>query len=156
MSRGYYVTQDYFIYNGKKYYSGTIILVKSNNHITHHIDSTEATFLYYLVNKQKYVIQIGNCTHYWNVDDFNNMFLGITEKRNVNINKVMQEKYDAFDKSYTFIDELYIDGLFVAWVWYIFIMAAATILKDRIGIWIFASIVFFCYRNKKLKERGHK
>ena len=34
----------------------------------------------------------------------------------------------------------------VAWIWYIVIMAVTVIFKDRIGLWILESIVFFGWK----------
>lgn len=59
-------------------------------------------------------------------------------------------------KQRTLKDELNIDGLLIAWIWYIFIMVIGTIFKGNITIWIFTSIIFFNYRNKKLREAGYK
>jgi hypothetical protein len=59
-------------------------------------------------------------------------------------------------KQRTLKDELNIDGLLIAWIWYIFIMVIGTIFKGNIAIWIFTSIIFFNYRNKKLREAGYK
>lgn len=59
-------------------------------------------------------------------------------------------------KNATLLDELNIDGLLIAWIWYIFIMAIGTIFKGNIAIWIFTSIIFFNYRSKKLREAGYK
>lgn len=56
----------------------------------------------------------------------------------------------------TLKEELSIDSLLIAWVWYIIIMAAGVLFFDRLMIWIFASLIFFSYRNNKLKERGYK
>ena len=56
----------------------------------------------------------------------------------------------------TFKEELSIDGLFVAWIWYIFIMLVLVIFNGRILGWIVASIVFFDYRNNKLRKAGYK
>ena len=39
------------------------------------------------------------------------------------------------------------DEIFVGWVWYILIMVVGTIFKDRLTIWIFASAVFFLWKN---------
>jgi hypothetical protein len=47
-----------------------------------------------------------------------------------------------------------IDGLFLGWVWYIFLMAIGTIFNGAIFIWLMISIVFFNWRAKKIKEEG--
>ena len=75
-------------------------------------------------------------------------------------NKNKQESVLSYNKDIpkknTFKDELNIDGLFIAWVWYIFIMAIGTIFYGNIVIWILASVIFFNYRKSKLKEAGYK
>jgi len=37
--------------------------------------------------------------------------------------------------------------LFVGWVWYIVIMLVGIIFKDRFAIWVFATVVFFLWKN---------
>jgi hypothetical protein len=64
--------------------------------------------------------------------------------------------YAQENKKHTLTEELSVEGLFIAWIWYIFIMVVAIIFNARIGIWLLASIIFFNYRNKKLKEAGFK
>ena len=59
-------------------------------------------------------------------------------------------------KKATFKDELNIDGMFIAWLWYVFIMLIATIFKDNIIIWTLTSLIFFHYRKTKLKEAGYQ
>jgi hypothetical protein len=39
------------------------------------------------------------------------------------------------------------DAIFVGWVWYIAIMVVGVIFKDRLMIWVFASAVFFLWKN---------
>ena len=41
----------------------------------------------------------------------------------------------------------------VAWIWYIVIMAVATIFKDRLMIWAFTSAVFFLWKNGFLRNK---
>lgn len=41
----------------------------------------------------------------------------------------------------------------VAWIWYIVIMAVATIFKDRLMIWAFVSAVFFLWKNGFLNNK---
>ena len=83
--------------------------------------------------------------------EFTQMVVGIQKAAEHIPDDIISEKQE-----YTFFDELNIDGLFLAWMWYIFIMAIATIFYARIGIWLFASVIFFSYRNNKLKEEGYK
>lgn len=39
------------------------------------------------------------------------------------------------------------DAIFVGWVWYIVIMLVGIIFKERFAIWVFASVVFFLWKN---------
>ena len=39
------------------------------------------------------------------------------------------------------------DAIFVGWVWYIVIMVVGIIFKDRLMIWVFASAIFFLWKN---------
>jgi hypothetical protein len=38
-------------------------------------------------------------------------------------------------------------GVEIGWVWYIIIMVVGTIFNDRLMIWIFASLIFFGWKN---------
>lgn len=40
-----------------------------------------------------------------------------------------------------------LDTVFVGWVWYIVIMLIGIIFKDRLLIWVFATAVFFLWKN---------
>ena len=39
------------------------------------------------------------------------------------------------------------DSIFVGWVWYIAIMLVGVIFKGRLLIWVFATLVFFAWKN---------
>lgn len=39
------------------------------------------------------------------------------------------------------------DDIFIGWVWYIVIMLVGTIFRDRLTIWVFASLIFFTWKN---------
>ena len=60
------------------------------------------------------------------------------------------------NQKHTFLQEIAIEGLLLAWMWYIFVMVIAFIFNSRIAIWILASVIFFDYRNKKLRKAGLK
>ena len=47
-----------------------------------------------------------------------------------------------------------IDGMFLGWVWYIFLMAVSIIFKSAILLWVIISVVFFNWRAKKIKKEG--
>ena len=142
--------QNYFVYNNEKYNSGTVIILRVFNCVPRNICNTKATFLYFDTEKNKYIVEIYGNTHEYTEENFYKNFRCIFVGRNNADEKCIEPKTHAMT------DELNLDGLLVAWMWYIFIMAIASIFYDRIGIWIFTSIVFFNYRHKKLKEAGYK
>ena len=148
--------QNYFVYNGKKYGTGTIFRIKELEKIyPYKRVEQSAVFISYDPETDRYMFQVGDSKNNSPGEFFWRDFVCVTEDVNVDI----KQKYQANEikaNNHTFMDELNIDGMLIAWMWYIFIIAVAVIFNERIGIWIFASIVFFRYRNKKLKERGYK
>ena len=149
--------QNYFIHNGKKYKSGDIVIIKELiSHYTCTFTNKKVKFLYYENDKDLYIVEYNNNIETYTGNFFSKFFCGsesdVLEKQkfqfaNTNVNE---------NNKRSLTDELNVDGLFIAWVWYIVIMMFAAILYDRIFIWVIASIIFFNYRNKKLKEAGYK
>lgn len=130
--------QNYFIANGKKYYTGTVIIVE------HLGKQVEASFMYYDVDMNKYFYKIKNCTHAVPTEYFNRVFIGATDKTDPTVHlPVIKTKKD-----------FQIDGLFLGWMWYIFLMLISVIFNGAIGLWILISIVFFSWRAKKIKKEG--
>ena len=144
--------QNYFVYNDKRYDAGTIIILSRFDIYSRKVCNTKAKFLWYDSESKKYSVEIYGKEYIYEEELFNENFIRIDEPNKTVT--TMQNKTTA--KSYTFSDELNIDGLLIAWIWYIFIMAVGVIFYARIGIWILASVIFFDYRNKKLKEAGYK
>jgi hypothetical protein len=130
--------QNYFVIDGKKYYTGTIFIVNDIG------NQTEASFICYDTERSRYVYKIKDCIHHVDPKTFNTRFISVTDKFDYKIRmpvtKVMKD------------DE--IDGLFLGWIWYIFLMATSTIFKGAIGLWCLISIVFFSWRKKKIEEEG--
>lgn len=130
--------QNYFIANGGKYYTGTVIIVE------HLGKQVEASFMYYDVDMNKYFYKIKNCTHAVPTEYFNRVFIGATDKTDPTVHlPVIKTKKD-----------FQIDGLFLGWMWYIFLMLISVIFNGAIGLWILISIVFFSWRAKKIKKEG--
>lgn len=151
--------QNYFIHQGVRYYSGTTIIVKQNDKISGRVFDVKATFVYYDTESDRYAFSINRLTNIYPKKDFDRVFVGVTEDivREHDTNELMNKwAYTQGNKKHTLIEELSVEGMFIAWVWYVFIMIVAVIFNDRIGIWLFASIIFFNYRSKKLKEAGLK
>lgn len=143
--------QDYFIYNGIKCTSGTTIRIKQFNCVTGKLHEANAIFIAYYIDSCEYELKIDNSICMYPQKRFNMVFCGVVGQNIIKHNQPKIEKKKA-----TFKDELCIDSLLIAWMWYVFIMVVAVIFYDRVGIWIFASVMFFSYRKKKLKEEGYK
>lgn len=143
--------QDYFVYNNIRYEAGTIVLLSRFDLIAKRLCNVKAEFLYYDNELNEYYFDIYGKTYPYTEEHFKIAFRGI-----YNPNAIKEKKEANTNNTQTFEGELNIDGMFIAWIWYIFIMAVAVIFYDRIGIWILASIVFFYYRSNKLKEAGRK
>lgn len=141
------MVQDYFIYNGVKYDAGTVIIIKWCNSITRTVLNTNAIFISYNTENKEYTVEIYGDKYIYAEDIFFKLLCGVVNTNNNVCNKA---------NYHTFVDELNIDNMLNAWIWYLGIMAFAFIFYSRISIWIFASIVFFNYRNNKLKEAGYK
>lgn len=131
--------QNYFEYEGKKYYTGTVMIVHNWK------ARQEATFICYDTEQDLYIYQIEQCKCRMHEDGFYDSIIEITDRVNnwVHIPKEKMRK------------ECHIDGLMYGWVWYIFLMVVSTIFNDRIGLWIIWSVVFFAYRKNKIEKEGH-
>lgn len=144
------MVQEYFIHNGRKYNAGTVIVIQQFNIYSCSLCDTKAIFQYYDTDKNMYAFKIDNKTEFCSEQDFKKLFRGIYEE-------ICNPKFCCSQpKEWSFKRELEIEGVLLAWIWYVFIMAVALIFNDRIGIWILTSVVFFSYRNRKLKEAGYK
>lgn len=130
--------QNYFVWNGVKYYTGTVIVINDMG------KPTEASFVCYDKTYSRYIYKIKECMHHVWPKQFEQSFIKVTDKvdKNVHIPVVKTLK------------DSQIDGLFLGWLWYIFLMVVATIFKGNIGFWILISYVFFSWRAKKIKEEG--
>lgn len=131
--------QNYFEHDGKKYYSGTVMIVHNFKPVQ------EATFLCYDTKRDMYIYQIGQCKCHMDEDKFRNSIISITDRTNNNVHvpEVKTKK------------ECHIDGLMYGWVLYIFAMIVSTIFNDRVSMWMIWSVVFFTWRSAKIKEEGN-
>ena len=144
--------QDYFIHNGKKYKSGDIVIINRATMYSTLLKPTKVQFMYYDTYNNEYILNIdGNIEHY-NKNRFLKVFRGDKE----DTKNLQAQMFLPKDDKKSVFDEMKIDDLFFAWMWYITIMVIAIIFYDRLIIWITSSIIFFNYRKKKLKEAGYK
>ena len=154
--------QGYFIYNGIQYNEGTRLIMTDRRSLNK--TNSLATFNGFDTDTGKYHISICCRDEELSQEEFDKLYQGVWDgcyglikptPESIPKHKLTIQQCPP-QKKFTFQDELSIDGLLIAWIWYVFIMAVAVIFYDRIGIWILTSIVFFSYRNKKLKEAGYK
>jgi hypothetical protein len=143
------MTQNYFVYNGHRYNTGDSLRVCwYNPPYTQNCKIKEAIFVNCDPERDQYNFIVDGRSFCYTQKLFYRIICKTTPKSSVQGEIQIQKR--------TFSDELNIDGMLIAWIWYIFIMAIAVIFNDCIMMWIIASIVFFNYRNKKLNKGGYK
>jgi len=130
--------RNYFDVNGQRYYTGTVFVANDMG------NQVEATFISYDIEHSLYIYKIKDCI--WRSGDkiFWRKFVTVTNKKNDKVHMPVTKTRKDFE----------IDGLFIGWMWYIFLMLVSVIFKDVIGLWALISIVFFSWRSKKIKEEG--
>lgn len=130
--------QNYFNINGKIFYTGTVFIIQDVG------KQKEASFICYDTSRSEFVYKIQNCRWHSRDKYFWKHFINVTDKidKNVHMPTYKQRR------------DVEIDGLFLGWVWYIFLMLISVIFKDAIGFWILISVIFFSWRSKKIKEEG--
>ena len=141
--------QDYVVFKGKRYNSGDKIDILWHTHGCKNARYYTGIFLDCDEEKDEYRFIVDDMTYC-----FNKICFYRTMCDNPPPNGV--RRINNIPKELTLEKELNIDGLFLAWIWYIFIMVVGTIFRGNIMIWITASIIFFNYRNKKLREAGYR
>lgn len=139
--------KDYVIYKGARYNSGDKINILWYTHGCKNAYNYTGTFVDCDEEKDEYRFIVDGHTYCFNKICFYRTI----------INEPIQDKnIKNVPRKATMTEELNIEGMLIAWIWYIFIMCIAVIFYGRIGIWILASVVFFNYRRRKLNERGYK
>ena len=130
---------NYFIVNGIKYYTGTVFKVKEMG------EAVDAVFACsYFANNVYIVYKINETQRMTPVQMFSDKLICITDAVDVET-KMPQTKHKR-DRD--------IAGMAIGWLWYIFLMAIATIFKGNIVLWVLISAVFFSWRSNKIKKEG--
>ena len=149
------MNQNYFVYNGKRYGPGTIFKIKNPNSKCYYDTEAQAVFIGCNHDNDFYIFTVYDKTYRYHKNCFYNSLIEVIGGADVETaSKYMPRSMQ--NKEYSFRKELDIDGMLIAWLWYVFIVAIGTIFYARIIIWIIASVVFFNYRSQKLKEEGYK
>jgi hypothetical protein len=145
--------QNYFIYKGDKCYSGTTIEINKYDPIFNKNNKINAIFSH-ITGDNKYVVKVNNNVFVYTENDFFKILISVINK--IEAKNEAYEISNEKDKKHKFSDELNIEGMLIAWIWYIFIMLISIIFNGRMIIWVVASIIFFNYRNNKLRKAGIK
>lgn len=140
--------QNYFINKDTKYYTGTCVVVK------HGGDKCDASFICVIkpvegsANKEPhYVFQLKGPKYHYQLT----LTIEDLRERLITVYTDVKDPYVRCPTTYHPKDSQ-IDGLPLAWSWYIFLMVITTVFKGQIIAWIFYSIVFFRYRSKKVNS----
>lgn len=142
--------QNYVVYKGKRYNSGDTIDILWHTCGSLNSYKHTGTFIDCDEEKDEYRFSVDGITYNFNKVCFYQIMYNKTANNNT------QPIVSNTSNKPTFKDELKIDSLLIAWIWYVFIMALAVIFKDCVLIWVLASVIFFSYRNKKIREAGYK
>lgn len=148
----------YFDYNGTRYYTGTVFECHDFLSSNPEENIVNFKFLDIMGDKSKCRIQRQGewCNNICSINDFTNSIIRVVENpEKVVLNrqneKYKNDKYYHYIKDgedfYTYKDEDY----YIGWIVYIAAMLFVTIFNGRVAAWIFISIIFFSWKNKKLK-----
>lgn len=144
--------QEYFELQGEKYNSGDTFYILWYGKYSTTPNICKAKFLWYDTETELYHIKIDGRDSVISQNIFGKWF---RSKAYMDEQKYIAQKRKE-PRQATMSDEIRIDSLLIAWVWYVIIMAIGVLFYDRIAIWIIASIIFFRYRRNKLREAGFK
>lgn len=140
--------QNYFLNNDKKFYTGTCVVVR------HGGDKCDATFICAIkpvegnnIKEPRYVFQLKGPKYHYQLT----LRMEDLRERLITVYTDVVDPYVRCPTTYHPKDSQ-IDGLPLAWSWYIFLMVITTVFKGQVILWIFYSIVFFRYRSKKVKS----
>ena len=145
----------HFSYNGKLYNTGTVVIIKSFNRFGNPC-TKEVSFMYQDVERERVIFKTEGVICHYPKDQFYNVLIAVADNIDNQVVGEVKQRIQKENTGPTVQDELNIDGLFIAWVWYIIIMVVSGLFNDRILAWTGASIIFFHYRKEKLRKAGFK
>lgn len=152
--------QYYFIYNGRRYESGTVLKFRPWRSSNLEQQVEEVIFEWYLPESDKYVLKYHST---YNVNgmtgvgmdgaEFRKHFIAPTNKVNESVAK--SHKMRMENSKITWEKEIAIEGMLFAWVCYLVLMGISFVFNGRVFYWALISFCFFIYRTGKLKEHGY-
>lgn len=132
---------DYFMHEGKKYHTGTVILVE-NWKFPNYPD--KASFICYDTDTQRYVYKIGDCRYRTYEEAFRKELVSVTDEIDPDVRVPVRRKCSDWD----------VPGLPEAWVAYIVAMAISSIFEGNVIFWAIWSLTFYLYRKNKIGNGG--
>lgn len=144
----------YLEHNGRHYEYGTIVNFKNGRKAIFFVCDPESNYYMFAFKDNK--CRDGYCYYSYTKRDLEAELIKITDEIDMEYVKCNPIQFNKISGKPTFSEELKIDGLLFAWVWYIFLMGITTFFIGRIFYWVIISFVFFDYRNKKFKKEGYK
>lgn len=144
--------QNYFMYNGQKYYTGTKIKIKVYNGYGNRPEIAE--FINYDTETNKYSFTVNGTMYTYDKRGWSSYFMGVCD--NIQSKTQAATQYEPTIKEWTFRKELDVDGMLNAWMWYVLLMGITTIFQGNILYWTVISGIFFKYRDGKLRKAGYK
>lgn len=143
-----YEKQYYFDYKGRRYPCGTILnLQMTCNKVQKDV------FECCIPEKKMYKLYYNKS--WYSEESFYNMIVEVTNERDKKYLAYKQK--EILNTKLTLGKEINcIDGLGLAWLWYVFLMAISFIFNGFYIYWIYWSVLFFMYRNHKFKQQGYR
>ena len=140
---------NYLLVDGKPYYTGSVLRIKEGKSTKdiYFVCSKDLRGTPYMDHIYVVYYTIGGNNEipgFMPMEIFQECFLCVVDG---------VESADQMPKT-RHIPDSQIPGMALGWLWYIFLMAIATIFKDNIGLWILISVVFFTWRHNKIQEEG--
>ena len=147
--------QYYFMYHGRRVEPGTILKIKPWCGVE------EVIFEWYVPESDIYVLKYFNSRNVHGMtgvgmhgEEFRRLLISPTNKMDKWVVQSYQMRME--NNKLTFIKELQVDGMLIAWLWYVVLMVVTLIFNGFYLYWAFISFCFFVYRYGKLKEEGYK
>ena len=145
-----YERQYYFDYEGKKYPCGTILKVDT----FYTSCSKTGIDIFEFCIPEKGLYKLYNNGWYYE-ENFCKMLVDATDK--IDENYLAHKKTKILESKLTLSKEIScIDGMGLAWLWYIFLMVITLFFNGFYFYWAYVSAMFFVYRYHALKKHGYK
>lgn len=137
---------DCFIFNGVRYYTGTIVKIKENEqkNLGYH-----SRLVFKRYNEANELYRFASLYDIWERYE-------LSKEQILHCVESIDRPLVVLVTKEQKLDPRYIDGIVSAWIWYILIMVFALFIKgfwNTIILWAISTITFFKWRNDKINGR---